>query len=180
MDQYKTCYTCKQSKSVDSFNKRRSRIDGLDDSCRECTNAKKRAWNAANRDKVKAMNHASYLKNAEAVKRKSSAWAKNNWEKAYGYRKQYLAKNYGLSNSYSSRRRSQLKQNQVFFIRPTFLLRLYASPCAYCGSNGPIEADHVVPVSLGGRHSEGNLLPACQSCNRSKHNKLLSEWRLKR
>lgn len=32
--------------------------------------------------------------------------------------------------------------------------------------------DHVVPKSLGGRHSIDNLMPACEHCNLSRNNKL--------
>ncbi|HAT1242480.1 TPA: HNH endonuclease [Corynebacterium striatum] len=37
--------------------------------------------------------------------------------------------------------------------------------------------DHVVPLSRGGKNTIGNALPACQSCNSSKHSKLLAEWK---
>jgi len=50
--------------------------------------------------------------------------------------------------------------------------------CIYCGvSNGAMTADHLVPLSRGGEHMLGNLVPACLSCNSKKHNKYLgSEW----
>ena len=35
----------------------------------------------------------------------------------------------------------------------------------------------IMPIIRGGRHSIGNLLPACGSCNSSKGAKLLVEWR---
>ena len=51
---------------------------------------------------------------------------------------------------------------------------LYA--CVYCG--GPAEhADHVVPLSRGGAHVVGNLVPACAKCNTSKSARTLPEWR---
>lgn len=49
--------------------------------------------------------------------------------------------------------------------------------CRYCGSKGPLECDHVVPVSRGGGHELANLATACAPCNQSKGSKLLSEWR---
>lgn len=50
--------------------------------------------------------------------------------------------------------------------------------CQYCGERGKkLECDHVVPVSRGGAHSDDNLVTACFSCNRSKRDKLVSEWR---
>lgn len=50
--------------------------------------------------------------------------------------------------------------------------------CNYCGSRGKsLECDHVVPVSRGGSHDLDNLVTACKTCNQSKRDKLLSEWR---
>ena len=49
--------------------------------------------------------------------------------------------------------------------------------CTYCGERGgKLECDHVMPVSRGGGHDESNLVTACFSCNRSKRDKLPSEW----
>lgn len=50
--------------------------------------------------------------------------------------------------------------------------------CQYCGARGAtLECDHIVPVSRGGGHEETNLATACVACNRSKRDKLISEWR---
>jgi 5-methylcytosine-specific restriction endonuclease McrA len=50
--------------------------------------------------------------------------------------------------------------------------------CQYCGIRGArLECDHIVPVSRGGGDFLENLTTACFGCNRSKRNKLLSEWR---
>ena len=50
--------------------------------------------------------------------------------------------------------------------------------CAYCGkSDGPLECDHIVPISRGGSNETSNLVTACMKCNRSKKAKLVSEWR---
>lgn len=51
--------------------------------------------------------------------------------------------------------------------------------CQYCGVRGArLECDHIVPVARGGGHEEANLATACLACNRSKSDKLISEWRL--
>lgn len=52
--------------------------------------------------------------------------------------------------------------------------------CRYCGARGTsldLECDHVEPLSLGGTNELGNLVTACQRCNRSKRDRLLEEWR---
>lgn len=49
--------------------------------------------------------------------------------------------------------------------------------CRYCGMSGVrLEADHVVPVALGGPSVLDNLATACKPCNRSKGAKTLEEW----
>jgi len=48
--------------------------------------------------------------------------------------------------------------------------------CAYCGAAGQVSADHWIPISRGGSHVLGNLLPACQPCNSSKSNSDPESW----
>lgn len=49
--------------------------------------------------------------------------------------------------------------------------------CQYCGAYGArLECDHIVPVAKGGGHDDSNLTTACFDCNRSKRDKLPSEW----
>ncbi len=52
--------------------------------------------------------------------------------------------------------------------------------CTYCGvfiSGKSVHIDHIVPLSRGGSHLPDNFALACGSCNSSKHDLLLSEWR---
>jgi 5-methylcytosine-specific restriction endonuclease McrA len=48
--------------------------------------------------------------------------------------------------------------------------------CAYCKRQGDLEVEHVVPISKGGQHHLGNIVPACQSCNSSKRTKDAHDW----
>lgn len=45
--------------------------------------------------------------------------------------------------------------------------------CFYCAVDckDNYEIDHFYPLSKGGRHTEENLVIACQGCNRKKQNK---------
>jgi hypothetical protein len=53
--------------------------------------------------------------------------------------------------------------------------------CRYCGdTEGPFQADHVIPESRGGVATEENLVCACLPCNRSKGAKTPEEWQGKR
>lgn len=49
--------------------------------------------------------------------------------------------------------------------------------CAYCTSTTrALQKDCVLPVSRGGRYTLTNVVPACASCNASKHNGEVSSW----
>jgi hypothetical protein len=50
--------------------------------------------------------------------------------------------------------------------------------CVYCGKESDrLEQDHILPVSRGGNHTKDNIVPCCKSCNSSKKNKKLDEWK---
>lgn len=74
------------------------------------------------------------------------------------------------------KRRALLKAVAHLVVSLRFARRLQRGPCAYCGGRAGT-VDHVLPLNRGGRHSEGNLVPACRSCNSSKGDKLLIEWK---
>ncbi len=49
--------------------------------------------------------------------------------------------------------------------------------CAYCEAVGTaLQRDCVLPVSRGGRYTLDNVVPACPSCNASKHNDEVTGW----
>ncbi|MDE0546361.1 HNH endonuclease [Microbacterium sp. C7(2022)] len=49
--------------------------------------------------------------------------------------------------------------------------------CAYCGAtDAALQKDCVLPISRGGRYTLTNVVPACASCNASKHNNEVSGW----
>lgn len=62
------------------------------------------------------------------------------------------------------------------------LVKLWAAfdkCCAYCQAPTDlqdIQAEHVTPLSRGGRNDLSNLLPSCGPCNADKRDVLLHEW----
>ena len=48
--------------------------------------------------------------------------------------------------------------------------------CAYCGADGPMQKDCMLPISRGGRYTVSNVVPACASCNASKCNTEVTTW----
>ena len=61
------------------------------------------------------------------------------------------------------------------------IIRLRGNKCFYCGTDGEfLTIDHCIPKSRGGSNSIANLVPACRSCNGSKQNMTLHEFRAKK
>lgn len=49
--------------------------------------------------------------------------------------------------------------------------------CAYCqATDVAVQRDCIQPVSRGGRYTLENVVPACASCNASKHNGEVTAW----
>lgn len=73
--------------------------------------------------------------------------------------------------SKSKRRKAQQRGSTALMLTPNQLWRRwvdFSHTCAYCGAGGDLQVEHVVPISKGGEHHLGNIVPACQSCNFSK------------
>lgn len=200
----RTCTGCKIEQSLDCFYKDRSRKDGLVSQCKTCWTAKRKANPISseyskrhyqlNKEKHNENSRRNYLKNRDKSLARSRQWfidnrqrgnelatarRNKNIEKAREYDRKYRQANPEKVKAAVNRRRTKRLNNGVFTVLEKEITKLYKSSCIYCGSLDSIEMDHVIPISRGGRHSIGNLVPACQKCNRNKSDKYLSEWRLK-
>ena len=76
----------------------------------------------------------------------------------------------------SSIRRARKETNGVYSVTSRDMRALMSKPCQACGAAN-VELDHLVPISRGGAHSIGNLIPLCRACNSSKNNLTWAEWR---
>lgn len=101
-------------------------------------------------------------------------------EQRRAYARQYLVDNPERMRAIRRKRKGQLKAERLQFTERDWrqLVARYRGCCAYCGVKpSELHREHVIPLSRGGRHSIGNILPACPPCNMRKKSKLLSEWR---
>lgn len=161
----KICSICKIEKSIFDFYKTSNA--GLFSYCKSCHKQKALDWKINNPERRKAIdkkNGSKWAKdNPEKNRLKANQWAKDNPEK--------------VANKYH-KRKATLQNCKSFYIRNSFLIKLYKSNCVICGSAENIEADHIIPISRGGIHGESNLQPLCKNCNSSKGAKTMSEWLL--
>lgn len=158
----KQCSRCGDTKPADQFRSSRSTKDGLQNYCRPCHNYANAMWRERNREKHLESLRSWHQTNREHSRGRNREWQRNNRE-----RKRVI----------DQRRRATTGANGKFVITSHEIKRLYSQPCAACNSTEQITLDHVVPLSRGGRHCIGNLQPLCKSCNSSKKDRLMVEWR---
>jgi 5-methylcytosine-specific restriction endonuclease McrA len=58
----------------------------------------------------------------------------------------------------------------------TALFEAMGNRCIYCGETHGLSEDHFVPITKGGEHALGNLVPACSHCNSKKIYKMPEEY----
>lgn len=193
LDKY--CSKCNSTKQIIEFAKNKSRVDGLSNWCKSCTKLYNQNYYKANQDSIKSKvaefrknnpgviserKRQYHLENAEKIRNKVKTWRENNPEKRRAAAKRYSTKHKNYLALKQSAKRAKLRENGVFTLLPKEIRKIYNGPCFYCGSYAKMEADHVIPISKGGRHSIGNLVPACRKCNISKTGKLLIVWKYER
>lgn len=153
-----------------SFNKNRAKKDGYSHYCKECEHEARRKSASTSSPKAKARAKRYYTSDKGRANRRSYYYKLKN-ENRLPARKINNEQN----RMYQLKRRARLANNGIYLISNKDYKKLLSQNCFYC-DNVAEALDHVIPVSRGGRHSYGNLVPACKPCNSSKHNKTITEW----
>jgi len=109
----------------------------------------------------------------EIARQASERWAINN-PQAIAERRRQIARRQSLVKR---ARRFTMDVREVSDRDWQRLCARYGHCCAYCGEAKKLTMDHIIPVVRGGRHSIGNLIPACRNCNSQKQRRLIIEWR---
>lgn len=110
-------------------------------------------------------------------KERNRNYRKNNPEKIKKIKNNYRKNNPETVQKHRMTRRARKAQNGVFKVFNKELHKLMNSPCVACGSTNQITIDHIIPIARGGTHSIGNLQSLCRSCNSSKVDKTMTEWK---
>lgn len=194
MSNTKRCPDCEQIKSVDEFNNLSRSTDGKMTYCKPCfrvrnyasrkknPTAKNRAvakWRANNAEKVKADKRAWREANKDKVNAQKRDWNKLNKDKVHEMNQRSYAKNPSLFINNAMKRYAKFKEVEQRLVTKRDIARLQTMACVYCQSRERIEIDHIQPIERNGRHSIGNLAPACMACNRSKSDLFVMQWRIR-
>jgi len=102
-------------------------------------------------------------------------WAQVSW-----WLKYQIKPDLRLYNREKSKRRKAQNRGQTPVQIPVSALRQrfneFGNCCAYCGTGGDMQIEHVEPISSGGAHDIGNIVPACWPCNANKRTNDMETW----
>lgn len=162
----------------------------------------KRVWlTKKSNPEALAMERKRLADYAKTAKGRASRMANNRTEKRKSYAREYYAgyvmkpgekerraaykktpMGIASTKNYNHRRRLQCKGG-ISTARLREILDA-ADLCRYCRceftEQRPKTIDHVIALSRGGGHSEGNIVICCKSCNSSKCASLPEEWEKRR
>lgn len=194
----KRCPRCKQEKPIDDFGNNRRTPDGKNYYCRECVrkrsferqsyhatwremnrdhvNQKSQEWAAANKEKRREISKRSYQKHREAALEKKRKYYSENKEKYAEWDRDARKKNPHVHLAAKSRYMARKHGCEVIPYDRKAVYERDKGQCRYCGK-ATKAVDHVMPLSRGGADSFENVVLCCHSCNVSKSNRTLDEWR---
>ena len=163
----RNCSKCKTTKSVDEFSRNKRAPDGRRSWCKLCF-----------KEYACSYNKTYYERNHDTGLERKRKYDDENRE-AINLRVKAIRKANPIPHRDQQHRRRAAKMGTCpeTIVKEQWdrILLVYDSSCVYCGTKSNLTMDHVVPLSLGGTHTIDNIVPACQSCNASKGDRLLSE-----
>lgn len=129
--------------------------------------------------KNKAANRRRYERDPDRDRRRYVDEA----ERRRAYQAAYHVRNPHVSKAARAKRKAAMRGDTAGEFTSRDWRRLvarYDGRCAYCGERAPLQVEHVLPLSRGGLHRIGNIVPACAGCNYEKHTSTITEWRMRR
>lgn len=124
----------------------------------------KNLYRQKNKEKLLGKNREYREKHKEQVKKNRELWKKNNYEKWKFNRLTYIHRKRTNGGKFSLEQWNAMKE-------------FYEFSCLSCGRIEPeikLTMDHIIPVSIGGKHEKSNIQPLCFSCNCSKHASIIN------
>lgn len=166
---------------------------------REKLNQQMKEYHKLHRDREREYQKKYYEENKDKIKLKRAVWWKNwyqnnkngvskkhkiryleNREYEISKVRKYQKTEKGRINTIIQvqRRKARLKglPNNFSSQNWKICLEYFNYKCCYCGRKKKLTKDHFIPLSKGGEFTKDNILPACLSCNISKHNNDFYTW----
>jgi 5-methylcytosine-specific restriction endonuclease McrA len=179
----KVCFACKADKPLSDFHRNKRKKDGLEHTCKDCTNrrqretyakdpaakiSKTRAYHLANPEWSKQRLRASHVKHRDA--------RADRVKKRLAEDPEFLQYRRDVIRRHESKRRALIRGAEVENISAEDYqghLELHENRCWVCEfpftENEAHQWDHVQPLAKGGAHTLRNLRPICAPCNTRKN-----------
>ncbi|MFJ6561923.1 HNH endonuclease signature motif containing protein [Streptomyces sp. NPDC091412] len=175
------CRVCKTEKAETEFHRSKTTITGRRNECKACRKAERRSRYEVNRDTERAqmLAYRSVDAHRESARRRAREHKEAaRQDPAYRKRETDLNREWRRRNPDKMAAANARQRNRGRF-SPDWtpeewnaLLDLYDHRCLACDGPGPLQPDHVVPLSWpGASNGIDNIQPLCGPCNRRKSDK---------
>ena len=167
------CNKCKEEKTLDSFPKNKSCKNGRERTCKTCVY--KSRQNKEAKANQKRLAKRWYQENRDLSLERQTKRYEENKEKLQAYGRKHAKDNPLIYRASNQRRRAAKRNNGNNDLTAKQIAELFNKHknCKYCGAEGNLTIDHVIPISKGGQNTLANIVPACMPCNNSKRAKIL-------
>lgn len=191
----KICINCLLEKPLADFHKHKNYPDGYRNTCKACIKPYSKAYYVrhreqllhkmslyaeTNKEQIRTYKAAWYQERSEELKARARARRKAAPDifkaKDYAYKKTHRDMYLRVQAAAHKRRRAKKAGallNDFSAAQWRELQEQFDHCCAYCGkrAKGHLTQDHITPISKGGMHTLGNIVPACRACNSKKRDK---------
>jgi len=165
----------------------KNQSDFLHPCCKRCAIIKSRINQIENEERAKKTKLDWYKDHKELNWKRANEWKEKDHEYALQCYNDWLKTENGKISSKSSYEKRKSKEHQIYDIEWDNLKKYFDNKCCYCGLPieehwiryrgkillGDFHKDHAIDE---GRNDIKNSLPACESCNSSKHDKTLHQF----
>lgn len=145
---------------------------------------RQRAWNLANRDRIRARRRELYLQNKPRLLAQSKQYKADNhgavleWQRSYG--RTYRKDNPAVARACKLNRRARERSAEGHISKKLLhqIRTEQGDSCAYCAADllDAGHLDHKTPLSRGGNNLRPNLHYTCEPCNKRKGTKTHEEF----
>lgn len=168
------CIKCGDEKVLTDFVKSSKHKNGYRNTCKLCKSKYSKRWRA------KHPNSKEHTNGYMRIWNKSNRYKYINWLKLNSdYMKIYRLRNPDKIKALHHRYINKKLNNGGSFTAEEWsnLCALLDNRCACCAVKTKLTADHIIPISKGGKSDINNIQPLCKSCNSVKNNKHATDYR---
>lgn len=142
---------------------------------------RKKAYREANKEKIQDYQQKWHKVNKERTRVYNSNYHSMNREEIHKRQKHYRKLEQGKSAISRGHRNRKARKQSIHLVKYTDQqlkerYEQFSNCCSYCLKETKLFRDHFIPVSKGGSDCLGNIVPACLTCNSSKHDSDPMTW----